>query len=339
MDREAKPVPSLCQVYQDHFLIGAAVNARTILTHESLLTQHFSSITAENEMKFEELHPALDRYDFQRADALVNFAEQHGMKVRGHTLVWHNQTPSFVFSHSDGTARTREQVLAILREHMTTVMGRYKGRVYAWDVVNEAVSDADDRELRDTPWLRQVGEDYLSLAFEMAHEIDPNAQLFYNDYNETHPGKRERIYRMVKSLLSRGVPIHGIGLQGHYRLGQPPRDEIRDAIERYASLGVKLQVTELDVSTYAWNDQSREVQVQVQDARSQERQAQRYEELFSLFRAYKDVLTGVTLWGIADDATWLDNFPVRGRKDWPLLFTEDHVPKPAFWVVVDEATR
>ncbi len=244
----------LREAFKEHFLVGAAVNPVTLDTQRDLLIEHFNSVTAENEMKFERLHPSQDQYTFEAADRLVSLAKANGMGVRGHTLVWHNQTPKWVFEHQDGSPVDRETLLARMKSHIDTVLSRYRGDIYAWDVVNEAVSDSGSELLRPSKWLDIIGDDFIAKAFEYAHEADPGALLFYNDYNEAVPEKREKIYALVKSLLEQGVPIHGIGLQAHWSLHHPSVDDIRQAIERYASLGLKLHITELDVSMFAFDD-------------------------------------------------------------------------------------
>lgn len=319
---------SLKEVYKDYFDIGAAVWPAAPKTHAELLKQHFSSITCENVMKPALIHPERERYDFEKADALVDFAIQNGMKMRGHTLVWHNQTPGWFFKKSDGSDVSREELLTAMTEHMKTVVERYKGKVYCWDVVNEALSDSSGGFLRDTPWLRIVGEDFLDHAFRAAHEADPDALLFYNDYNESDPEKRDRMYALVKGLKERGVPIHGIGLQGHWYINHPPMEQVREAIEKYASLGVILHVTEMDISVFDWDD--RRTDLKEPEPWMFEAQAETYGKLFELFREYRDVVKNVTTWGVADDYSWLDNFPQKGRKNWPMLFDVNHNPKPAF---------
>ncbi|MBO9600372.1 MAG: endo-1,4-beta-xylanase, partial [Cohnella sp.] len=234
----------LHEAFAHDFLIGAAVNATTISSQRSLLLEHFNSITAENEMKFERLHPEEDRYTFEAADRLAGFAREHGMRMRGHTLVWHNQTPAWVFQDAGGTTVSKERLLSRMKEHIDTVVSRYRNDIYCWDVVNEAIADEGPEPLRQSPWLEIAGPGFIDKAFEFAHEADPTAQLFYNDYNECFPEKRERIYSLVRGLLDRGVPIHGVGLQGHWNLYGPTLDTIRASIERYAELGLKLQLTE-----------------------------------------------------------------------------------------------
>jgi endo-1,4-beta-xylanase len=320
-------VPSLSKVYEEFFNIGAAVNLRTIESQKDLLRNHFNSITAENEMKFVEIKPAEGQFTFQSADQLAAFANENGIKMRGHTLVWHNQTPDWVFENAD-----RETLLQRMKEHINTVMNRYKGTVFCWDVVNEAVTDEGTELLRPTKWLEIIGEDYIERAFEFAHEADPDALLFYNDYNESNPEKREKIYKLVKSLVEKGVPIHGIGLQAHWNLVNPSLEDIRTAIERYASLGLKLHLTELDLSVFNFEDKRTDLTEPTSEML--ELQAERYHQVFQLLRQYREHITSVTFWGAADDYTWLSDFPVRGRKNWPFLFDENHQPKQSFWKVV-----
>jgi endo-1,4-beta-xylanase len=325
-------VPSLKKVYENYFDIGAAVNLQTIVTQQPLLAQHFNSITAENDMKFEKIQPHEDEFTFERADELAAFAKRNGMKMRGHTLVWHNQTPDWVFQDANGNQVDRETLLQRLKNHINVVMKRYKGTIYCWDVVNEAVTDEGPELYRSTKWLEIIGEDYIEKAFEFAHEADPEALLFYNDYNESNPQKREKIYKLVQSLVDKGVPIHGVGLQAHWNLVNPSLEDIRTAIERYASLGLKLHLTELDVSVF--NHEDKRTDLTEPTPEMLESQAERYHQVFHLLREYQDSITSVTFWGAADDYTWLSDFPVKGRKNWPFLFDENHQPKDSFWKVV-----
>lgn len=325
-------MPSLQKVYEDFFDIGAAVNLRTIESQRGLLALHFNSITAENDMKFERLQAEEGQFTFEEADKLAAFAQENGMKMRGHTLVWHNQTPTWVFQNADGKNVTREQLLQRMKEHITTVMQRYKGQIYCWDVVNEAVTDEGPELLRETKWLEIIGEDYIEKAFEFAHMADPDALLFYNDYNESNPQKREKIYKLVKTLVDKDVPIHGVGLQAHWNLVNPNLEDIRTAIERYASLGLKLHLTELDVSVF--NHEDKRTDLTSPTPEMLELQTERYHQVFQLLREYQDSITSVTFWGAADDYSWLSDFPVKGRKNWPFLFDENHQPKDSFWKVV-----
>ncbi|GAB6928283.1 endo-1,4-beta-xylanase [Paenibacillus sp. JCM 10914] len=327
-------IPSLHEAFADCFPVGAAVSPEVLESAGPLIARHYNSLTAENHMKPIELQPEEGVYTFEKADLIANFARVHGMRLRGHTLVWHHQTPDWVFAGPDGQPAAREQLLSRMKAHIDTVVARYRGTVYGWDVVNEAIHDKGVELLRRSRWLELVGEDYIQKAFEFAHEADPDALLFYNDYHETVPAKREKIYTLVKSLLDRGTPIHGIGLQAHWNMYEPSLEDIRAAIERYASLGLKLQFTELDLPMFGSDDKRRDVKRPTEGMIEQQRL--RYAQIFDLFRSYKDVISGVTFWGAADDYTWLDHFPGKERKTWPMLFNDAHEPKPCFWSVVEK---
>ncbi|ASA19379.1 endo-1,4-beta-xylanase [Paenibacillus donghaensis] len=320
--------PSLKSLFSEDFKIGAAVNPLTIQSQAALLAYHFGSITAENEMKFASLQPQEGIYTFEEADQLVAFARKHGLAMRGHTLVWHNQTTDWLFQDKHGGLVDKVTLLARLKSHIDTVVGRYKQDIYAWDVVNEVIADEADQYLRPTKWQDIAGTDYIAKAFEYAHEADPQAMLFYNDYNESQPGKRDKIYTLLKSLVEQGVPVHGVGLQAHWNLYDPSLDDIRAAIEKYALLGLQLQLTELDLSVFRFDDRRTDLKAPGADLLAL--QAERYDAVFRLLREYSDVISAVTFWGAADDYTWLDDFPVRGRKNWPFLFDERQQPKPAF---------
>ncbi|GAB2545475.1 endo-1,4-beta-xylanase [Gracilibacillus alcaliphilus] len=324
---------SIAELFADDFLIGAAVSPLTIQKQRDLLTHHFNSITAENEMKFERVHPEENEYTFEKADQIVEFAKNNNLGVRGHTLIWHNQTTDWIFQNQDGSEISRQQLLERMQTHIKTVMQRYKGQIYAWDVVNEAISDKENEFLRPSKWLEIVGDDFIAEAFRLAHAVEPNAALFYNDYNEVIPEKRDKIYHLVQSLLNDGVPIHGIGLQGHWNIQTPEIDWIRAAIEKYASLGLELHITELDLSVFTHDDKRTDLKEPTEEMLAL--QAKRYKDIFSLFKEYRNYITSVTFWGGADDYTWLDNFPVRGRKNWPFLFDQYHQPKRSYWELAD----
>lgn len=321
----ALTAPKLKEVYADRFLIGFATDNISAATP---IKDHFNALTLENRMKWDSIHPQPDQYRFAAADLLVDFAHDNGMKVIGHTLVWHSQTPNWVFEHPDGTPLTREELLARMEDHIKTVVGHYKGKVYSWDVVNEAIEYTNGRwGLRETKWKQIIGDDYIEYAFRFAHEADPDAELYYNDYGATAPGKRDAIYQMVKGLIEKGVPIHGIGIQGHWNLDSPSEEDIRAAIELYSSLGLKVSITEMDVSVYnpsqPYPDGLPESVL--------ERQAERYAQCFRIFSEYADVIDRVTFWGTNDRFSWINRVD---RPDYPLLFGKQYEIKPAFWAVV-----
>lgn len=325
--------------YSGYFTMGVAVSPRALKTDEGgLILKHFGSITPENAMKPEPIHPRENEYYWKDADSIIAFAERNKLKVRGHTLVWHNQVPKWLFVDDKGNTVSREVLLQRMKDHITTVVRRYKGKIYAWDVVNEAISDKRDEYLRPSPWLNIIGEDYIAKAFQWAHEADPDALLFYNDYNEISPIKREKIYRLVKDLKSAGVPIHGIGLQGHWAVNEPSRGQLDSTLGRFAELGLDMQITELDISVYPKEHDARARKAEDRDTEfnteKESRQAEVYRTCFELFRKYRKNISGITFWNISDRSSWLDNFPVQGRKDYPLLFDKNLHPKPVFWDVV-----
>ena len=228
-------------------------------------------------------------------------------------------------------------MLRRLKSHITAVVSRYKGKIYAWDVVNEAINDDDSRFFRDSPWYQICGEEFIARAFEYAHEADPDALLFYNDYNTETKGKRERVYQLLKKLLDDKVPIHGIGIQAHWTINEPSESELKTTLKRFSSLGLKIQITELDVSIYPWGTSKLESSAKGSDAftpKIEQKQIQQYKMAFDVFREFQSVITGVTFWNISDKDSWLDNFPVKGRKNYPLLFDQNLKPKKAYWEVV-----
>jgi endo-1,4-beta-xylanase len=329
---------SLKQAYQDYFPIGVAVAPRNLSGSEaSLITGQFSSITPENAMKMGPIHPEPNRYAWEGPDAIVAFAQKNGMKVRGHTLCWHNQTPKWFFTDSLGKQVSREVLLARLKQHINDVVGRYKGKIYAWDVVNEAVPDTGTSIYRKTRFYEIIGEDYIEKAFEYAHAADPSAKLFYNDYNTESASKRERIFQLLKKLKEKKVPIHGVGLQGHWSIYEPSAAELEKSITQFASLALEVQITELDVSVYPKEHERRARKSTDNGVLTPEmtaKQATQYKMIFDVLRKHKGTITGVTFWNVSDKSSWLDNFPVPGRKDYPLLFDQNYKPKQAFDDVV-----
>jgi endo-1,4-beta-xylanase len=320
--------------YRDYFPIGVAVAPGSLTGSTSaLILKQFGSLTAENVMKPAPIHPEENRYFWDDADKIVNYVTTNGMIMRGHTLCWHQQTPEWMFKDADGKTTSKEVLLARLKDHITQVVTRYKGKIYAWDVVNEAIDDDDSKFLRETNWYNICGEEYIAKAFRWAHEADPDALLFYNDYNTEFPVKRDKVYRLMKQLLDEGVPVHGVGLQGHWNINNPAEKDLRDALEKFSSLGLKVQITELDVSVYSYDET--DPSDNVFTAQRELKQAEKYEMIFRVFRDYKNVITGITFWNISDRNSWLDNFPVKGRKNYPLLFDQNLKPKKAYWKVVN----
>jgi endo-1,4-beta-xylanase len=328
-------IPSLCEAYRPFFPIGAAVDNHVVKSHDDLLRTHFSSLTCENHMKAAVLHPDSGHYEFIPPDTVIQYAAAQRMKVRGHTLVWHQQVPGWFFLDKSGEEYPADKILARLREHIHAVVTRYRHHVYCWDVVNEAVADSGPDLLRPSAWLDKLGPTYVADAFRYAADNAPDAALFYNDYNTFIPEKRERIVELVSQLRAQDIPVHGIGMQQHLRIDWPEMDEIRRTIEIFANMGLEVQITELDVSVHT-PDEARKKQKKPTQKQLRQ-QAEQYRSLFEVYKEFSEVITGVTFWGVADDHTWLDHFPVPGRKDWPLLFDEHHQPKPAFQSVLGVA--
>ena len=339
ISQSSNTAKGLKDYYKDYFLMGAAVTPRSLHGEDSaLLVNHFNSLTAENAMKMGPVHPFEKMYDWKDADSIVAFAKKHGMKMRGHTLCWHTQAPNWIFKTEKGDTVTKEVLLQRLKDHITTVVNRYKDHIYGWDVVNEVIDDRDSIFYRNSAWYKICGEDFIVKAFEYAHAADPKAILFYNDYNTENPKKREKIYQMVKKLKEAGIPIHGVGLQGHWSINNPPREELEKSIQMFSSLGLQVQVTELDVSVYAGRQGGQIIQGQQRDTTStftpemEQLQREKYKMAFEVFRKYRDKITGVTFWNVSDRFSWLDR---RGRKNYPLLFDVNRQPKKAYWDVVN----
>jgi len=349
----AQSLPSLKDVYQRAFLVGAAINSDQFTERDArgaaLIKQQFNSITPENVLKWERVHPKPGVYDFDLPDQYVAFGEKNHMRIIGHTLVWHNQTPRWVFEDDQGSPVDRETLLSRMREHIQRVVGRYKGRISGWDVVNEALSE--DGTLRESPWLKIIGEDYIARAFEFAHEADPQAELYYNDYSLENGAKRNGAIDLIRKLQAEGVPVAAIGIQGHDKLDWPSIDQEDAAITAFAKLGVKVNITELDIDVLprATREQGAEVTLHSESKERlnpysaglpdsvQQALAQRYAGLFRVFLKHRDVITRVTFWGVTDGDSWLNNWPVEGRTSYPLLFDRNARPKPAFDAVLQAA--
>ena len=330
-------IPSLKDVFKDTFKIGVAIPAKVLENSfdKQLVVKHFNSITAENEMKPESILRMDENgnitYDFRQADEFIKFAQEYGISVRGHTLVWHSQTPDWFFRDKNGNLLSREQMINRMRDYIHTVVGHFKGKVYAWDVVNEAIDPSQPDGFRRSLWYQIIGPEYIELAFKFAHEADPNALLFYNDYNTFEQKKREFIYTLLSDLKAKNVPINGIGMQQHINIATSI-DDIEEAIILYSSIpGLQIHVTELDISVY--RDQVSSYQTVPYELLVE--QAEKYSKIFDLYKKYSDVITSVTLWGLKDDYSWLNG----RRNDWPLLFDKDYQSKLAFWKIVDNKIK
>jgi endo-1,4-beta-xylanase len=348
--------PALKDVFAKDFLIGGALNDDLVSGKDpsaaAIAEKHFSTITAENVMKWVHIHPEPNKYDFSASDRFVDFGQKNNMFIVGHTLVWHWQTPKWVFQNPDGGDTDRETLLARIKDHISTVVGHYKGRVNGWDVVNEALDD--NGQFRKTKWLEIIGEDFIAKAFEYAHEADPNAELYYNDFSLENPAKRDGCIRLVKDLQSKGIRIDGVGVQGQawpLEPDAPLRENLEDFINAVSALGVKVMITEMciDVLPKAFDRMGADIKLRAElreelnpyvdglPDRMQKKLADRYAELFSIFHKHADKISRVTFWGVYDKTSWLNNWPVRGRTNYPLLFDRNYKPKPAFYAVVKTA--
>ena len=323
-------------------VIGVAINQRQSdgvdTAAVDIITKQFNQITPENLLKFQPVHPAADRYTFDAQDRFVQFGVDRKMQVVGHTLVWHNQTGTWVFQGTEGKPADRDTLLARMRDHIHTVVGRYKGKIHGWDVVNEAIDE--DGSLRKTPWRDGIGDDYVAKAFEFARQADPNAELYYNDYNLEKPQKRAGVIELVKDLKARGLRIDGIGNQAHWRLETPTIDEMDQALVDLHSTGLKVMYTELDINLLppAGRGADPAVANPYANGLSDEKQqqlARRYADIFGLIVKHRDRVSRVTFWGLSDADSWLN----RGRMNYPLLWDRQRQPKPAFHGVVDVLNR
>lgn len=336
----------LKDAYSNFFVVGAATPDRRRLSdgERALLLGHFNAITLENGMKFAPLHPEEGRFTFERADEVVAMAASNGLVVNGHTLVWHDATPPWVFADGDRAAG-RDLVLKRMRDHITTVVGHFAGRVSSWDVVNEAIADGPGH-LRDTKWRAAIGDDYLVEAFKAARQADPKAALCYNDYGIEQPAKREKVLRLLRDLKKSGAPVDLVGIQGHWQLDRIPFQEIEDAIVAFHDAGVRVAITELDIDVVTRETAGAEVGAREQGGRDpfvnglpdalQQRLADQYAQLFALFIRHRDKVARVTFWGLHDGRSWLNFWPYR-RTNHALLWDRALQPKPAFTAVVSVA--
>jgi endo-1,4-beta-xylanase len=346
-----KQKSTLKDAFKDKYYIGAAINAAQIQEKDTnscqLLVQQFNSITGENVMKWERIHPRPGVYNFDTADLYVALGEKNRMFIIGHCLLWHQQTPQWVFVDSLGNNLSREALLDRLHDHITTIVTRYKGRVNGYDVVNEALNE--DGTMRQSKWYEIIGEDYIQKAFEFAKAADPNVELYYNDYNIENPAKRIGAIRIIKDLQAKGIKVTGVGIQGHWHLDSPKLEDIDSSIMQFGKLGVKVMITEMDINvlpspqnlsgaevstTFAMQEKMNPYTNGLPDS-MQQKLTNRYVDIFTIFNKYKEIVDRVTLWGIADGMSWLNNWPIRGRVNYPLLFDRNYKAKPA----VDELIK
>jgi endo-1,4-beta-xylanase len=332
--------------FQADFFIGAALNPGQVMGKEvgadSLLNLHFNSISPENGLKWGPIHPREGEYNFVFGDAYVALGEKLKAFTIGHTLVWHQQTPLWVFQDKEDQFLNQRDLIDRMEDHISTVVGRYKGKIDGWDVVNEAFED--DGSWRKTHWYNITGKEFIKAAFRKAHEVDSNVELYYNDYNVWIPEKRKAILALAKELRAEGIRIDGIGMQGHYRLNSPSVDQIEQAIVDIHAEGLQVHVTELDVDVLPRPNNSQGADLNMNFTESdewnpykngiptsvEEELVARYVSIFQLFRKHSDKITRVTFWGLHDGRSWLNNWPVRGRRNYALLFDREMKLKPGF---------
>ncbi|MET0634534.1 MAG: endo-1,4-beta-xylanase [Chitinophagaceae bacterium] len=341
----AAPIPSLKETFQNDFTIGTALNAAQIEEKNpgaaELIPQQFNMATPENIMKAEIIHPKWNEYNFDLSDKLVDYGKKNNIRINGHTLIWHSQLPQFARQ-----IQSEDSFRLFVREHITTVAGRYNnGKVFSWDVVNEALNE--DGTMRNSIFLKKMGDGFVTEAFRLAQAASPGTELYYNDYNNEQPAKRAGCIALIKKIQAAGVRIDGVGIQGHWHVGKIPLKDIEESIIAYGALGIKVMFTELDIEVLPRNFQGAEVSQRVQASPAlnpypnglpdsvQQQLASDYEALFNLFLKHKDIVTRVTFWGVDDGQSWLNDWPVRGRTNYPLLFDRQLKPKPAFYKVID----
>ncbi len=341
------------QAYKDAFLVGTALNEQIVNGTDSstrvIVLNQFNTITAENVLKAGPINPQPGVYNFEPADAFVQFGEVNNMFIIGHTLVWHNQTPRWFFQAENGAPNTPEQQIERMREHIQIIAERYAGRIHAWDVVNEVIDN--DGSYRPTTWVNGVGDgdELVKNAFKFASEYAPDAELYYNDFNAWRPAKRDGIVRMVRMIQNEGIKIDGIGIQGHWGLNYPKNEYIEAAIDSFATLGVKVMITELDVDVLPLTKEGQIIgtgmlhsQYQLEEFEAflnpyqnglpddiEKQLANRYSEIFEIFYRKKDKIDRVTFWGVHDDMSWKNDYPISGRTNYVLPYNRDKTPKPA----------
>jgi len=337
--------PSLKEIFKNDFFIGTAINAQQIeekdLAADKLIKQQFNAVTPENVMKAEVIEPAWNKFSFDLADKLVDYAQKNNLKVNAHNLIWHSQLPAFMHH-----MQSADSVKQYFENHITTVASRYDGKVYSWDVVNEALNE--DGTLRNSIFLQKLGDNYIVEAFRLAQKASPHSKLYYNDYNIEQPKKRAGTIALIKKIQAAGVRIDGVGIQGHWKAGNVPLNDIEESIKDFSALGVEVMFTELDLSVLPnpWENTTADVSATSKGNSKmnpyanglpdsvQQKLTKSYTDLFKLFMKYKKDISRITFWGVNDGQSWLNNWPVRGRTNYPLLFDKNFKPKPAFYSVI-----
>ncbi|WP_321321713.1 endo-1,4-beta-xylanase [Labilibaculum sp.] len=348
---EVKPV-SLKLAVGDRFYIGTALNSAQIVGADTpaikIIKQHFNAVVAENVMKSEVVQPVEGEFDFDMADKFVRFGLDNKLFITGHTLIWHSQAPDWLFVDKQGNDVSRDVLIERMRSHIHTVVGRYKGIIKGWDVVNEAI--LDDGTWRKSKFYEIIGADFVKLAFEFAHEADPEAELYYNDYSMAKKGKREGVVAMVKSLQEQGIRIDGIGMQGHISMDDPTIEDFEKSIVAFSELGVQVMVTELDLTVLPMPNMNAGADIALNFEFKKElnpyanglpdsistKMTERYQDFFRLFYKHSNKISRVTLWGVSDAQSWRNYWPVNGRTDYPLLFDREYKAKPIVEKIINE---
>ncbi|MCW3785579.1 endo-1,4-beta-xylanase [Plebeiibacterium sediminum] len=351
---QEKSSSGLKDVFEGKFLIGTALDTLQIKGEDTLaielVKQHFNALVAENCMKAERIFSKEWTYDFRTADQFVDFGVKNNMFMHGHTLVWHSQVPDWFFTDEEGNEVSREVLIERMKDHIFALIGRYKGRVTAWDVVNEAFEN--DGSLRESKYYKIIGPDYFKLAFEFAHEADPDAKLYYNDYAMTIPSKRDGIIAFIRELQKDSVPIHGVGMQGHYSLDNPSIERVEQSILKLSELNIPVMITELDITVLPWPEKSMTADVGLSHEFNKKYDPysaglpdsvdvmlnQKYYELFKMFEKHSDKIDRVTLWGVNDTQSWRNYWPIETRTDYPLLFDREYKAKPVVERLITEST-
>ena len=342
---------NLKEIFSSKFKIGAAINLDQIKKKNEketkLIKTQFSSITAENIMKWEEIHPKPERYNFKNSDLLLELITSNSQDLIGHTLVWHNQIPQWVTKNKDGSLVNKSLLLDRIEAHIRKVAGRYSGKVKGWDVVNEAVME--DGSFRNSDLYKISGEEFIYKSFEIANKIDPNAELYYNDYSMYNPKKCDAAIALANKISSKGLRIDGIGMQAHWGLDYPTINEIEKSIIKINKAGFQVHITELDIDVlpnlyeiegadlsdnFKSNDELNPYKTELPDSISN-LLSERYVEIFKLFSKHSDKIDRVTFWGLSDGHSWKNDWPAKGRTNYPLLFDRDNKPKKAYHSIVN----
>lgn len=341
----------LKDVLGKYFTVGVALSTRVTsdgdAAADALVDRHFNSVVAENCFKGEEVTPQEGVYRFNAADSVVAYAQKHHLQLIGHCLVWHSQAPKWMFTHADGTTVSRDELIRRMQSHIRTMMGRYKGKVFGWDVVNEAFED--NGEYRRSPYYNIIGPEFIEIAFRTAQEADPGAELYYNDYSMSKPGKREAVCKLIRHLKKEGIRIDAVGMQSHNGMDFPNLADYEASIDIFAAQGVKVCFTELDINVLpspqqfsgAGIEQTFEFQQKYNPyskglpAKVQQQVDDRWMAFFEIYRRHASQISRVTLWGLTDKDSWLNDWPIKGRTNYGLLFDRNGQAKPVINKIID----